>query len=218
MATAKKSTSNSSSSGPQGFQSQAEHLSKRLGKSAQQVWLAGLGVLGRAQNESSRVFDSLVKEGASVESKGRKRAKAGFEAASGRFSNRYAQARQKVSSRWEQLENTVDQGVKNVLHSLHIPDRDEVQALREQVDTLKAQVRANKAKARRHTATKRPPTANSETTTSAAANEPAIDPDPPVDPQAVCLPPLTASDWRVFYIPPYLPLHSWHNGGTDHQH
>lgn len=156
MTTVKKSTRNSSSPRPLGIQAQAQHVSKRLGNSAQQVWLAGLGVLGRAQSESSRVFDSLVKEGAAVEHNGRKRAEAGVKAVRERLGNRYSRTRQRFSGSLEQLENTIDARVKNVLHSLHIPDRAEVQALREQVDTLKAQLRANKTKSRRRPGPRRP--------------------------------------------------------------
>ena len=41
------------------FGDQAERFSRKLSDSAQQVWLAGLGALGRAQAEGSRFFDGL---------------------------------------------------------------------------------------------------------------------------------------------------------------
>jgi len=43
-----------------GFGDQAERFSRKLSDSAQQVWLAGLGALGRAQAEGGRFFDGLV--------------------------------------------------------------------------------------------------------------------------------------------------------------
>lgn len=55
-----------------GFQAQAEQVSRRLGESAQTVWLAGLGALGRVQSEGSKLFDSLVREGAAYERSGQR--------------------------------------------------------------------------------------------------------------------------------------------------
>ena len=37
--------------------------------SAQQIWLAGLGAFSRAQAEGGKVFDSLVKEGTTLQRK-----------------------------------------------------------------------------------------------------------------------------------------------------
>lgn len=59
-----------------GFQAQAEQVSRRLGESAQTVWLAGLGALGRVQSEGSKLFDSLVREGAAYERSGQRKAAA----------------------------------------------------------------------------------------------------------------------------------------------
>ncbi|MDD0473389.1 phasin family protein, partial [Streptococcus pneumoniae] len=55
------------------FGDQAERFSRKLSDSAQQVWLAGLGALGRAQAEGSRFFDGLVKEGEAWEARRRER-------------------------------------------------------------------------------------------------------------------------------------------------
>ena len=38
-------------------------------ESAQQIWLAGLGAFSRAQAEGGKVFDTLVKEGLSIQRK-----------------------------------------------------------------------------------------------------------------------------------------------------
>ena len=40
--------------------------------SAQQIWLAGLGAFAKAQEEGGKVFDVLVKEGATVQARTRK--------------------------------------------------------------------------------------------------------------------------------------------------
>jgi hypothetical protein len=47
-------------------------LASTVKESAQQIWLAGLGAFAKAQEEGGKVFDALVKEGESIQSKTRK--------------------------------------------------------------------------------------------------------------------------------------------------
>jgi len=42
-------------------------LSSAVKDSAQQIWLAGLGAFSKAQEEGSKVFDTLVKEGLAIQ-------------------------------------------------------------------------------------------------------------------------------------------------------
>ena len=75
MAKLKKSTrsktaGNSSQSAD--FQAKAEHLSKSIVDSAQQIWMAGMGAFNRAQGEGSKLFEALVKEGMNIEQHTRK--------------------------------------------------------------------------------------------------------------------------------------------------
>jgi poly(hydroxyalkanoate) granule-associated protein len=51
---------------------QARGISKTVTDSAQQIWLAGLGAFVKAQAEGGKLFESLVKEGAALDSKTRK--------------------------------------------------------------------------------------------------------------------------------------------------
>ena len=44
-------------------------LSNAVKDSAQQIWLAGLGAFSKAQEEGSKVFDALVKEGLTIQRK-----------------------------------------------------------------------------------------------------------------------------------------------------
>lgn len=125
-----------------GFQAQAEQLSRRFGESAQQIWLAGLGALGRAQSEGSRLFDSLVKEGSGYQSEGRRQAEAGAEAVRDEVETRFEQAREFANGGWQRLGKAFDERVRGVLHGLQIPDRAEVERLREEIDALRADLQA----------------------------------------------------------------------------
>ena len=44
-------------------------LSGAVKESAQQIWLAGLGAFSKAQEEGGKVFETLVKEGLSIQRK-----------------------------------------------------------------------------------------------------------------------------------------------------
>ncbi|MFT4247887.1 MAG: phasin family protein [Pseudomonas sp.] len=129
-----------------GIQAQASRFSSRLGKSAEQVWLAGLGALNRAQSEGTRLFESLVKEGESYQSENRRQSEAGVETARDRAETRFDQAREKASENWQRLGKAFDERVKNVLHTLQLPDREEIQALRTEIESLKAQLHATQVR------------------------------------------------------------------------
>jgi hypothetical protein len=47
-------------------------LAQTVKDSAHQIWLAGLGAFAKAQEEGTKVFDALVKEGESIQNKTRK--------------------------------------------------------------------------------------------------------------------------------------------------
>lgn len=47
----------------------AARIAEQLRASAQQIWLAGLGAFARAQEEGSKVFDTLVREGSALQGK-----------------------------------------------------------------------------------------------------------------------------------------------------
>ena len=44
-------------------------LAGAIKDSAQQIWLAGLGAFSKAQEEGGKVFDTLVKEGLTIQRK-----------------------------------------------------------------------------------------------------------------------------------------------------
>lgn len=147
---ARTRSTSSASPGDDGFQAQAERLSRKVGDSAQQVWLAGLGALGRAQTEGGRIFDTLVREGASYDRRGRRYAEAGAEAVRDEVEERIDQARDAASDGWQKLGKAFDERVKKVLHTLRIPDRDEIESLRAEIEVLRTRVQAAEAAARRN--------------------------------------------------------------------
>ena len=47
-------------------------LSATIRDSAEQIWLAGLGAFAKAQEEGTKVFDALIREGEAIQKKTRR--------------------------------------------------------------------------------------------------------------------------------------------------
>lgn len=143
MATLKKSARKKSTSSPQqdNLQAQAQRLSKNLSESAQQVWLAGVGAFGRAQAEGSKLFETLVKEGLSLEQTTRKLAGGRVDAVRDAVESTVGQARDRASDTWDRLEKVFEDRVQRALRRLEVPSREDLGALLDRVDALNAELR-----------------------------------------------------------------------------
>ncbi|MEI2797288.1 phasin family protein [Pseudoxanthomonas sp. F11] len=168
MATLKKSARKKAApaSSNETLQAQAEQLSKRLGESAQQVWLAGVGAFGRAQAEGTKLFETLVKEGLSLEQITRKTAGGKAQAMRDAVESTVGQARERASDTWDRLEKVFEERVHRALRRLEVPSREDLSALIDRVDALNAELRklggvpaAKPARARKPAAKKPAPAA-----------------------------------------------------------
>ena len=140
MATSRQSTKTSRASRPD-VQEQAERLSRSLGESAQQVWLAGVGAFGRAQTEGTRLFEALVKEGQNLEQHARKFAGGRAEAVRDAVEVQVGQARERAADSWDRLEKVFDDRVHRALVKLGVPARDDIADLGRQIQALTAELR-----------------------------------------------------------------------------
>jgi poly(hydroxyalkanoate) granule-associated protein len=102
-------------------------LATRIRNSANQIWLAGLGAFVKAQEEGSKLFDSLVQEGEAVQERAKRAA-----------DDRIAEARSRASGTWEKLEQVFEDRVERALHSLNVPTRDDIEKLSKRVAELTA--------------------------------------------------------------------------------
>ena len=174
MATLKKSArkKTASASSNENLQAQAEQLSKRLGESAQQVWLAGVGAFGRAQAEGTKLFETLVKEGLSLEQITRKTAGGKAQAMRDAVESTVGQARERASDTWDRLEKVFEERVQTALVELGVPGREDLKDLTDRVETLTAELRrqrGGKAKAApRKAPAKKAPAARKATAKKAA--------------------------------------------------
>lgn len=125
----------------------SEHTTRAgrtLSGSAQQVWLAGLGALSRAQAEGSRLFESLVREGESMEARSREESPRG-ESLRDSVETTLGNARDRAAGTWDRVEKSFEDGVQRVLRRMDIPSRSDIEALNARLDALNA--RLNRAEA-----------------------------------------------------------------------
>ena len=141
MAKLKKTARKTASASTPDLQAQAERLSRNLGESAQQVWLAGVGAFGRAQSEGTKLFETLVKEGLSLEQVTRKVAGGKVDAVRDAVENKVGQARERASDTWDRLEKVFEERVQRALRRLEVPGREDLSALIDRVDSLNAELR-----------------------------------------------------------------------------
>lgn len=143
MATLKKSArkKTSKSAEQDNLQAQAHRLSKNLSESAQQVWLAGVGAFGRAQAEGGKLFETLVKEGLSLEQTTRKLAGGRVDAVRDAMEQTVGQARERATDTWDRLEKVFEDRVQRALRRLEVPSREDLSSLLDRVDALNAELR-----------------------------------------------------------------------------
>jgi poly(hydroxyalkanoate) granule-associated protein len=124
-----------------GAQAQADRLSKSLSESAQQIWLAGVGAVGRAQAEGTRLFEALVREGQNLEQTARKFAGGHADVMRDVVETRVGQARERATDTWDRLEKVFEDRVQHALVRLGVPGRDDLAELNARVEALTAELR-----------------------------------------------------------------------------
>jgi poly(hydroxyalkanoate) granule-associated protein len=115
-------------------------LSTNIRESANRIWLAGLGAFAKTQEESEKLFQTLVKEGEAVEKRAKKTAEARFEEAKGKV----VEFRGKANQQFERLEELFQERVAQVLNRLGVPTQDDIQELSKRVEALNESILALK--------------------------------------------------------------------------
>ena len=119
-----------------------------LRDSAYQIWLAGLGALSMAEDESGKIFKTLVKRGKTFEAAGKDRLSGMRDA---------LDLRKAASNTMARIADNLDEGMSGVLARLGLPTKKEIDALGKRVERLtKALEEKPVRRVRRTTATRRP--------------------------------------------------------------
>lgn len=93
--------------------------------SAQQIWLAGLGAFVKAQAEGMKAFNSLVKEGETLQSRTTRAA-----------GEKVAEAAARASGTWDKLEQVFEDRVARSLSRLGVPTKKDIETLSKRVAEL----------------------------------------------------------------------------------
>jgi poly(hydroxyalkanoate) granule-associated protein len=119
---------------------QGSHLAASVKESAQQIWLAGMGAFSKAQEEGSKVFEALVKEGQSLQKKTQGMAEEKLGEVTGKMSAMAETVTAKAGQNWDKLESIFEQRTAKAMSKLGVPTAKDVQALTDRVDALAAAV------------------------------------------------------------------------------
>ena len=117
-------------------------MAQAILKSSHQIWLAGLGAFAKAQQEGMKVFDTLVKQGESVESKTRHAAATTAGAAREAAKAKAKEMQAMAGGTWDKLEQVFEDRVARALGHLGVYTSSDVKQLTERVNELSEAVNA----------------------------------------------------------------------------
>lgn len=141
---------------------QDDDKSDRIKDSAQQIWLAGLGAFAKMQQEGSKAFEALVKDGLGVQKKTQQAAEETLTQAQARMAGFASEFGTRAAGGWGKLESIFEDRVARALEKLGMPSAQEVAALQARVEALEAQLKrkdgvaSRPARAPRKTAARHP--------------------------------------------------------------
>ena len=122
-----------------------DNPSDRIKDSAQQIWLAGLGAFAKMQEEGSKAFEALVKDGTNVQKKTQQAAGETLAQAQARMASFASDFGTKAAGGWGKLENIFEERVARALEKLGVPTAQDVAALEARIAQLEAQLKSPKA-------------------------------------------------------------------------
>ncbi len=115
-------------------------LASSVKESAQQIWLAGMGAFSKAQEEGTKVFETLVKEGLNLQKKTQGIAEDKISEVTGKMSAMAGTVTAKAGHNWDKLEQIFEQRTAKAMNKLGVPTAADVEALVKRVDALAAAV------------------------------------------------------------------------------
>ena len=119
-----------------------EGLSQGVLESSRQIWLAGLGAFSRAQAEGMKMFETLVDQGRTLESRTRRAATETAAAAAGAAAQKAKEVHAMAGGTWDKLEQVFEDRVARALSKLGVHTQNDVAQLAERVDALSEAVNA----------------------------------------------------------------------------
>jgi poly(hydroxyalkanoate) granule-associated protein len=119
-------------------------------ENVQQVWLAGMGAIARAQKDGPAAFHDAVAEGIKLLERSRSSAEQlmrdVFESAQDSVQSRIGSARDQATETWDNIEALFQSRVQKAMQQLGVPSADEIRLLTRRVAELNESVKALSAK------------------------------------------------------------------------
>ena len=140
---------------------EAQSAQAQLLQGMQQVWLAGMGAIARAQKEGPSAFSDAAFEGLRLLNQSRSTAQRivrdALESAQGTFQTRVGDARSQAQETWDNLESLFQSRVQRAMHQIGVPTADEIRVLTRRVAELNENVKriATREPARKTAGSKR---------------------------------------------------------------
>ena len=123
----------------------------KVKKSANKIWLAGLGAFALAEEEGGKLFRSLVHKGEALEQKGldqvgelRERIEALAGTARDKATEMAGEVEKQATKAWNKVEGNVDDTVNAAFARVGVPTRDEIARLTRRIEELTRQVEKKK--------------------------------------------------------------------------
>lgn len=128
----------------------AKNVAATYKESAQQIWLAGLGAFGKAQEQGTKVFDALVREGQALQSKTQALAQEPLSGAASKALAKANAVRDEVLAQSNvqlgKLEKIFEERVAKALQALGLPTQADIADLHRRIDALSNPVVARRKK------------------------------------------------------------------------
>lgn len=128
----------------------------QLLQGVQQVWLAGMGAIARAQKDGPAAFTDAVGEGLKLLGQSRSTAQRivrdAFDAAQETLQSRVGGVRNQAQETWDNLEVLFQSRVQRAMHDLGVPTATEIRDLTRRVADLNASVERMSTRERARTA------------------------------------------------------------------
>ena len=117
-------------------------FAKTVRESAHQIWLAGLGAYAKTQEEGTKVFNALVKEGEALQKRTGQAAGARVGEMTRAAGKLASEAQSRATQTWDRLEQVFEQRVERALNRLGVPSKKDIDHLARRVEQLTSAIEA----------------------------------------------------------------------------
>ena len=111
-------------------------LAQTIKDSAHQIWLAGLGAFAKAQGGGGKVFETLMKEGVSLQRKTQTAAEEKLSDMAGKMTAMAGEVGHKANAQWDKLEGIFEHRTARALAKLGVPSAQTLADLGARLDAL----------------------------------------------------------------------------------